>query len=462
MSDSLLLPVTAAVCLALGFAAAYVLLRARSGADRSVLEERLRARDQQLVEASRRAEAAAGEAGNLRRQVAELERTQARLEAEMEGERRSAAEKLALMAQAETRFKEAFQALSATALRSNNESFLELARTQLAGFQQQSQADLEERRKAIDALVKPIQESLAKVDGKLEQVEQTRAEAQGSLTQFLHLMQETQARLQSETANLVKALRAPNVRGQWGEIQLKRVVEMAGMVQYCDFVVQETLDSEDGRRRPDMVVRLPNRRCVAVDAKATLSHYLDAIHAADEGAKLGLLKQHAAQVRLRVGELSDRRYTESIPSTPEFVVLFLPGEPLFSAALEQDPSLIEFGVDKKVLIATPTTLIALLKAVAHGWRQEEVAENARAISALGKDLYDRIRTLAKHFAGVAGGLNRAVEAYNSAVGSLESRVLPAARRFRDLRATEGEEIPVLEGIEPSARRIVAPELLVGD
>jgi DNA recombination protein RmuC len=268
--------------------------------------------------------------------------------------------------------------------------------------------------------------------------------------------------LQRETASLVRALRAPNVRGQWGELQLKRVVEMAGMVQHCDFTVQETITGENGRGRPDLIVRLPNRRCVAVDAKAVIAHYLDAINAGDESVRADLLRQHAAQVRLRVSELSDRRYTESLPSTPEFVVLFLPGEPLFSAALEHDPGLIEFGVDKKVLIATPTTLIALLKAVAHGWRQEEIAENAREISDLGKELYERVKVLGKHFAGVASGLGRAVDAYNGAVGSLEGRVMPSARKFKDLRAAVGDDIPVLERMELPIRRLSVPELTIAD
>ncbi len=460
MSESLLLLVTAVAALAVGFGVAYTLLRGRTAAERSVLEERLRGREHHLAEAGRRTEAAEAEAAAMRGRVAELERTQARLEAEMEGERKATSEKLALMAQAETRFKDAFQALSATALKSNNESFLELARTQLAGFQQRSQTDLEERQKAIDALVKPIYESLAKVDEKIDTVERSRVEAYGGLTQHLQLMQQMQSQLQSETSNLVKALRAPAVRGRWGEIQLKRVVEIAGMLEHCDFTQQETVHTDAGRRRPDMVVKLPSGRCVAVDSKVPLSHYLEALEAPDEETRVASLRSHAAQVRTHLKELSARAYHDSIQPSPEFVVLFLPGETFFSAALEHDPSLIEVGAEQKVILATPTTLIALLKAVAYGWRQEQLAENAREISEHGRVLYERMSTLAGHMVSVGKGLDRAVEAYNKGVGSLERMVLPAARRFKDLRAAAGDDIPALEGVEKMTRTLAIPELTI--
>lgn len=460
MSEPLLLEVTTVLALVVGFGVACALIRGRTAAERSVLEERLRGREQQLAEAGRRAQAAETDAAALRERMAELERAHARLEAEVDGERKSAAEKLALVAQAEARFKEAFQALSATALKSNNESFLELARTQLASFQQSSQADLEERQKAIDALVKPISESLAKVDVRIEAVERSRAEAYGGLTRHLEQMQKMQVQLQGETSNLVKALRAPTVRGRWGEIQLRRVVEIAGMLEHCDFTQQETVHTDDGRRRPDMVVKLPSGRCVAVDSKVPLSHYLEALEAPDEDTRVSSLRRHAAQVRSHLKELSGKAYHDSIQPSPEFVVLFLPGETFFSAALEHDPSLIEVGADLQVILATPTTLIALLKAVAYGWRQEQLAENAREISEHGRVLYDRMSTLAAHLVAMGKGLDRAVESYNRGVGSLERMVLPAARRFKDLRAAAGEDIPALDGVEKTTRTIAIPELAI--
>ncbi|HEV2148931.1 MAG TPA: DNA recombination protein RmuC [Longimicrobiaceae bacterium] len=460
MSEPLLLLATALLSLAAGFGIAHVLLRGRTAAERSVLEERLRGREQQLADAHGRVASAEADAAALRVRAGELERAHARLEAEIEGERKSAADRLALLAQAEARFKETFQALSAAALRSNNQSFLELARTQLAGFQQTSQADLEERQKAIDALVKPISEALAKVDVKIDAVEKSRVEAYGGLTQHLQMMQQMQAQLQGETSNLVKALRAPAVRGRWGEIQLRRVVEIAGMLEYCDFTQQETIQTDAGRRRPDMVVKLPSGRCVAVDSKVPLSHYLEALEAQSEDVRVAALKRHAAQVRKHLTELGDKGYQNGIGASPEFVVLFLPGETFFSAALEQDPALIEFGVGQQVILATPTTLIALLKAVAYGWRQEQLADNARQISEHGRMLYDRMSTLATHLVSIGKGLDRAVESYNRGVGSLERMVLPAARRFKDLRAASGDDIPALEGVEKTTRTLAIPELAI--
>ncbi len=361
---------------------------------------------------------------------------------------------------AQEKLSDAFKALSSDALRSNNESFLKLAKSTLETFQETAKGDLEKRQQAIDALVKPIEKSLKQVDDKLQDIEKKRIDAYSGLTEQVKSLTTTQKELRSETSNLVKALRRPDVRGRWGEIQLKRVVEMAGMLEHCDFFQQQSVNTDDGQLRPDLIVKLPGGKSIVVDSKVPLTAFLDGIETTDEDTRNQKMKDHARHVKTHIQSLSKKSYFAQFDHTPEFVVLFLPGEVFFSAALEHDPSLIEMGVEQNVIIATPTTLIALLKAVSYGWTQEKLAENAREISDLGKELYKRLSQMGGHLAKVGKSLEGATRAYNSAIGSLEGRVLVTARKFDDLHVTvSGRDLESLPPVEQTPRALQAPEML---
>jgi len=363
-----------------------------------------------------------------------------------------------LLDEAKNKLADAFQALSAEALKSNNQAFIELAIQTFEKIQAQAKGDLETREKAIEGLVAPLKESLKRYEEQIQTMERVRQNAYGSLEEQLRNLSSVNQQLQKETGTLANALKGgPQVRGRWGEMTLRRVVELAGMSEHCDFTEQENFESDAGRQRPDMIVHLPNGREIAVDAKAPLQAFLDAAAAPTEEERKAKLARHAQLVRDRMKELAAKAYWDQFDPAPEIVVLFLPGESFFSAALEQDRTLMEDGMQKHVVIATPTTLIALLQAVAFGWRQERIAQNAQTISELGKDLYDRVRTFLDHFASVGSSLKRATENYNRAVGSLESRVLPSVRRFKELGAATGDALAELEPVDETPRALTAPE-----
>ncbi|OQW66322.1 MAG: recombinase RmuC [Nitrospira sp. ST-bin5] len=421
---------------------------------------------QHTVELSARAERAESLEAELRRQLeqdrlegvqlrADLATAQqARASAEVRTEEalKHVAEQKQLVDQSRQQLLESFQALSNDALTKNNQAFLNLARVSFETLQAKAEGELSQRQQAIDGLVKPLHDSLQRYDEQMRLLEQSRQSAYGGLDQHLKSLAESHQRLQQETGNLVKALRAPTVRGQWGEITLKRVAELAGMVDHCDFFEQESVTGEDRRFRPDMVVRLPGGRQIIVDAKTVLAAYLDAHESPDDQRRIEALRRHAAQVRSRMDELSLKAYWTQFERAPEFVVLFLPGEQFLGAALDHDPRLIEEGFTRGVVLATPTTLIALLRAVGYGWRQEQMNAHAEEAGRLGKDLYERMAVLAEHVNDVGQALGKSVSAYNRAVGSLETRILPAARRFKELGVASEKEIPQLEPAELVPRR----------
>jgi DNA recombination protein RmuC len=428
----------------------YERARSESETERATILERLSGKEAQIEELKVGLDREYAQAVRLRNEnagaIAQLSAVQARLEEERKANR----EKLALIDEAQQKLADTFKALSADALQSNNQQFLALAKSNLERFQETAKGDLEKRTQAIDELVRPLKDSLEKVDGKIGELEKTRAGAYVELREQVKALAFSQSQLQAETGNLVRALRAPHVRGRWGEIQLRRVVELAGMLQYCDFIEQETVNTEESRIRPDLIVRLPGNRTIVVDSKVPFDAFYESISTTDDEVRANKLKEHARLVRGHITSLSRKSYWESVQPTPEFVLLFLPGETFYSAALEQDPKLIEDGVTEKVLIATPTTLIALLKAVSYGWRQEQMATNAEEVSNLAKTLYDRLRVFTNHFDDIGRNLDRALDSYNKGVRSLEARVLVTARKFKERGAIAGEEVETLEPIDKTA------------
>lgn len=373
------------------------------------------------------------------RRITELETT-------LKLERAATADKL-------TEMENGFAALSQQALQSNNQAFLQLAEQSLQRFHVQAKGDLERKEQAVENLVKPIREALERAERQIGLMENERREAYGALHKHLETLAQTQQLLQGETRNLVQALRRPEVRGQWGEMTLKRLAELAGMVQHCDFYEQEQVSGEDGRLRPDMIVRMPDRREIVVDAKTPLDAYLSAIEAPDEDSRRRHLEQHARNLRARVRELSAKAYWTRFTQAPDFVVLFIPGEQFLGAALDVDRALLEDALRQKIILTTPTSFVALLRAVAYGWRQEALAENAEYIRQIGEELYNRLATFSEHLARLGQSLDRAVRQYNQSVGSFQTKVLPGARRFTELGVSAGKSLEEPEQIEKGLREV---------
>ncbi len=417
------------------------------------------------VEGKAKSAEAVAEERRLQIQQKDSEIVQLRRELQSEGQlkiealtslkesQRSFEEQRALIDTMKKEMTDTFNALSSAALKSSSEDFLRLASEHLGKVVSDTKGKLGEHQAAMDGMIKPLHETLKRYEEQIRAIEESRHKAYGSLEEQLRTLASTHENLQRETSNLVSALRKPQVRGRWGEMQLRRVAELSGMSLHCDFTEQHSVDTEKGRIRPDMVVHLPMKREIVVDSKVSLEAYLDAISASTEDEKKAKLEKHAQQVRSHMTKLASKDYWSQFRQSPEFVVLFIPGESFLSSALESDSSLIEDGIEKRVIIATPTTFIALLRAIAYGWRQEQLTKNAQEISDLGRQLYERMGMLIQHIENVGTSLEKAIAAYNRAVGSMEARVLPSVRKFKELGVTGSEEVPALEQIDQKPRSL---------
>ena len=446
MLEATLVVVALFVGAAVAWVAAFTHFASRGHAERRARDVRIAELEARGDELRRQLGEKATELDGVRREIA-VERSQrADSDARLDEAKKSLDEQRRVFDEARVSLRETFEALSHQALSASNSEFLKLAEERLG-----------QRQKEIDASLTPLRSALERYEGGIRSLEQARDQAYGSLRSEVERLARLSEQLQGETGNLVNALRSPQVRGRWGEVTLHRVVELAGMTEHCDYVEQVTVETDGGRLRPDMVVNLPGGRAIVVDAKVPLSAYLEAMGAVSEDLRHAAMARHARQVRDHMGALAAKAYWEQFSTTPELVVMFIPGESFVGAAAQADPELIEDGMNRKVVVATPTTLVALLRAIAYGWRQEQVATNAEGIRKLGGELYDRLRTLAGHFDSVGTSLGRAVNAYNAFVGSMETRVLPSARRFRDLGAASGDEIAPLPPIEQAPRQPDAPE-----
>jgi len=439
---------------AAGFAVAWAWANSAAGSARLELERRAAGLDSTAQELKRQNDALQLDLRASQKRIEEEQKLRASAEKDAESQRANLIEQRRLLDEAQARLKEAFQALAGEALKASSDQFIELAKAKFDSLQKEAEGDLEQRKIAIQSLVNPLETALKDLRMEVGRVESARQEAYGSLRSEVQLLANTNKELREETGSLVNSLKQPQVKGKWGELTLRRAVELAGMSPHCDFVEQQSVDTEEGRLRPDLIVHLPGNAQIVVDAKVPLHAALRVVSARSESEYREAMIQHAALIRNHIQALSGKEYWKQFEPTPEFVVLFVPGESFFSAALEQDRTLIEDAIEKRVVLASPTTLIALLRAIAYGWKQQLVAENAERIKDLGKELYDRVVKFAEHLTEIAKGLERASKAYNNAVASFDSRLIPSARKFREM-GVGSADVPQIDPIETFPRPLLS-------
>lgn len=444
----------AIVGIAAGFAVAWAWANSAASAARLDLERRAAGLDATVGELKKQTEALQLEARVSQNRIEEEQKLRATAEKDAAAQRENLAEQRRLLEEAQVKLREAFQSLAGEALKSSSDQFMELAKAKFDSLQKEAEGDLENRKQAIQSMVNPLETALKELRSEVSRVESARQEAYGGLRSEVQLLTSSNKELREETGALVNSLKQPQVKGKWGELTLRRVVELSGMSPHCDFLEQQSVDTEEGRLRPDLVVSLPGGTHIVVDVKVPLHGFFKAVSAQSDAEYREAMMQHAALVREHIKGLSGKEYWKQFDPTPEFVVLFVPGESFFSAALEQDRTLIEDAIDKRVVLASPTTLIALLRAIAYGWKQQLVAENAERIKDLGKELYDRVVTFADHLSDIAKGLERASKAYNSAVASFDSRLIPSARKFREM-GVGSAEVPEVEPVETFPRPLLS-------
>ena len=451
MNPIMVTAVIGILCLALGAFAAWLWCSSQGKASIAAAEARVQEMREQLATARE-------DFSTLRTNFEHAEAAKVAAETRVTEIEKHLAEQKGLLGDAKAKLSDAFTSLAAEALAKNNTGFLTLAEEKFKALKNDTQADLDARKQAIELLVEPLSEALSTYQKESKVLEDKRLQELGTVGEQLRSLAVAQTTLQQETAKLVNALKSPQVRGRWGEIALRKTAELAGMSAHCDFVEQESVTAESGRLRPDMIVKLPAGRQVVVDSKVSLEGFMQALEAKTDPEREAALVRHAAQISQHVAKLAEKEYWDQFSSAPEFVVLFIPNDSFLAAAAEKDPSLVESAIARKVVIATPSTFIALLRAIAYGWRQEQLTENAQRISALGQELSDRMSTFVEHLIKVGAGLSTAVDSYNAAVGSFETRLLPSARKFKALGAGGKRDVDELEPIDQTPRLLAEPDV----